>query len=105
MNYPSAGYTDQDILDKLEKYAGLTGRSRSEVLDQALALFMDVLREERLRTLPPPPSMRCPAGVDEDDWLLAEIQKGIDAADRGELIPHEEVMRQAWDIVVKGASR
>lgn len=104
MNYPSAGYTDQDILDKLEKYAGLTGRSRSEVLDQALALFMDVLREERLRTLPPP-SMRCPAGVDEDEWLLAEIQKGIDAADRGELIPHEEVMRQAWDIVVKGASR
>ena len=91
MNYPSAGYTDQDILDKLEKYAGLTGRSRSEVLDQALALFMDVLREEHLRTLPPPPSMRCPEGVDEDD--------------RGELIPHEEVMRQAWDIVVKGASR
>ena len=53
---------------------------------------MDALQEERL-------------GMDEDAWLLAEIQKGIDAADRGELIPHEEVMRQAWDIVVKGASK
>lgn len=55
MNYSSTGYTDRNILDKLEKYAGLTGRSRSEVLDQALALFMEVLQEERLRTLPPPP--------------------------------------------------
>ena len=26
-----------------------------------------------------------------NDWLKAEIQKGIDSADRGELIPAEEV--------------
>lgn len=105
MSYSPAGYTDRDILEKLEKYAGLTGRSRSEVLDQALALLMEEWREERLRTLPPPPSMRCPEGMDEEAWLRAEIQKGIDAADRGELIPHEEVMRQAWEIVTKGMSR
>jgi antitoxin ParD1/3/4 len=27
----------------------------------------------------------------QKDWLKAEIQKGIDSADRGELIPAEEV--------------
>ncbi len=27
----------------------------------------------------------------KSDWLKAEIQKGIDSADRGELIPAEEV--------------
>jgi predicted transcriptional regulator len=27
-------------------------------------------------------------------WLKAEIQKGVDSADRGELIPAEEVFEQ-----------
>lgn len=30
--------------------------------------------------------------VDQDAWFLAEVQKGIDSADRGELSPHEEVV-------------
>jgi predicted transcriptional regulator len=30
--------------------------------------------------------------VDYDAWFRAEVQKGIDAADRGELIPHDEVV-------------
>lgn len=29
-----------------------------------------------------------------DDWLRAEVQKGIDSADRGELIPAEEVFAE-----------
>lgn len=29
-----------------------------------------------------------------DDWLKAEIQKGIDSADRGELIPAEKVFER-----------
>jgi predicted transcriptional regulator len=33
--------------------------------------------------------------VDYDAWFCAEVQKGIDAADRGEFIPHEEVVARA----------
>ena len=30
--------------------------------------------------------------LEEQAWQIAEIKKGIEAADRGELIPHDEVM-------------
>jgi antitoxin ParD1/3/4 len=33
-------------------------------------------------------------GKAQQDWLKAEIQKGIDSADRGELIPAEEVFAE-----------
>jgi predicted transcriptional regulator len=33
--------------------------------------------------------------VDYDAWFRAEVQKGVDAADRGELIPHEQVVAMA----------
>jgi predicted transcriptional regulator len=29
--------------------------------------------------------------VDYDDWFVREVKKGLDAADRGELIDHEQV--------------
>jgi len=29
--------------------------------------------------------------VDYDDWFLREVEKGVAAADRGELVDHEEV--------------
>jgi len=32
--------------------------------------------------------------VEYDAWFRAEVQKGIDAADRGELLPHEEVVER-----------
>lgn len=31
--------------------------------------------------------------VDYDAWLIAEVEKGLAAADRGELIEHEEVAK------------
>jgi predicted transcriptional regulator len=33
--------------------------------------------------------------VEYDIWFRAEVQKGIDAADRGELISHEEVVARS----------
>ena len=33
--------------------------------------------------------------VDYDAWFRAEVQKGIDEADRGEFISHEEVMARS----------
>jgi predicted transcriptional regulator len=29
--------------------------------------------------------------VDYDDWFIGEVEKGLAAADRGELLTHEEV--------------
>ena len=33
--------------------------------------------------------------VDYDEWFRAKVQEGIDAADRGELLSHEEVVKRA----------
>jgi predicted transcriptional regulator len=33
--------------------------------------------------------------VDYDAWFRAKVQEGLDAANRGELIPHEEVVARA----------
>lgn len=49
--------------------------SAAEVVLDALALLRD---QELLRKA-------------KQDWLKVEVQKGIDEADRGELIPAEEV--------------
>ena len=32
--------------------------------------------------------------LDYDAWFIQEVEKGLAAADRGELIEHEEVMRR-----------
>ncbi len=32
--------------------------------------------------------------VDHDEWLMREIEKGLAAADRGELIDHEEIRKR-----------
>lgn len=32
--------------------------------------------------------------MDYDAWFIRQVQIGIDEADRGELIPHEEVMAE-----------
>jgi predicted transcriptional regulator len=29
--------------------------------------------------------------VDHDEWFIREVEKGIESADRGELLSHEEV--------------
>jgi len=52
--------------------------SAAEVVLDALSLLRD---QELLRKA-------------QRDWLKAEIQKGIDSAERGELIPAEEVFAQ-----------
>ena len=36
--------------------------------------------------------------VDYDAWFVAEVQKGLDSADRGELIPHEDVVAQMREL-------
>ena len=68
-----AGGPYADLLRELVE-SGRYGSAAEAVLD-ALSLLRD---QELLRKA-------------KQDWLKAEIQKGIDSADRGELIPAEEV--------------
>ena len=71
--YVREGGPYADLIRELVE-SGRYGSAAEVVLD-ALSLLRD---RELLRK----------AG---QDWLKAEIQKGIDSADRGELIPAEEV--------------
>ena len=57
-----------ELASKLSRIAEDQGRSTEALVEEAV---------ERL--------------VDYDDWFLREVQKGLDAADRGELLEHEDV--------------
>ena len=74
--YVRAGGPYADLLRELVE-SGRYGSAAEAVLD-ALSLLRD---QELLRKA-------------KRDWLKGEIQKGIDSADRGELIPAEEVFEQ-----------
>lgn len=39
--------------------------------------------------------------VEHDEWFIREVNKGIAAADRGELFSHEEVERRLKTLVTK----
>ncbi|HEX3365956.1 hypothetical protein [Phenylobacterium sp.] len=43
--------------------------------------------------------------VDYDAWFRAEVQKGVDAADRGELISHEEVVERGLKLQAELVAR
>jgi antitoxin ParD1/3/4 len=74
--YVREGGPYADLLRELVE-SGRYGSAAEAVLD-ALSLLRD---QELLRKA-------------KREWLKAEIQKGIDSADRGELIPAEEVFER-----------
>ncbi|NDV26276.1 hypothetical protein [Desulfovibrio sp. JC010] len=37
-------------------------------------------------------------GSDYDAWFRSEVQKGLDELNRGEVIPHEEVIRSIKEL-------
>jgi len=55
----------------LRELAARTGQNVEQVLQQAVDNLLDY-----------------------DAWFIQEVEKGLAAADRGELIEHEEVMRR-----------
>jgi antitoxin ParD1/3/4 len=71
--YVREGGPYADLIRELVE-SGRYGSAAEVVLD-ALSLLRD---QELLRKA-------------QQDWLRAEIQKGIDSADRGELVPADEV--------------
>jgi len=59
-----------DLEAKLARLASMEGRDTAALLEEAV---------ERL--------------VNHDEWFLGEVEKGLAAAGRGELVDHEEIGR------------
>jgi len=61
-------HLDPDLQAKLAHLATERGRDTQALVQEAVERF-----------------------VDYDEWLLGEVQKGLEAADRGEFIEREEI--------------
>ena len=61
-------HLDPDVQIKLSRIAAARGSDAELVAREAIERF-----------------------VDYDDWFISEVEKGFAAADRGELLTHEEV--------------
>lgn len=57
-----------ETIDQLDQLAQSLGRPRAWVIKDAVARYLK-----------------------EEAWFRAEVQKGIDAADAGDLVPHDQV--------------
>ena len=67
---------ETDIVHQLDSMAGALDRSRNYLVNQAL--------REYLKT---------------HAWQVEKISQGIAAADRGELVDHDDVMREIEDLI------
>ena len=61
---------EEDLADRLSKLAKTTGRTKSFIAAKAIQDYLAL-----------------------QEWQVEAIQKGIDAADRGELVDHEEAVQ------------
>ena len=71
----------EDTKQKLEKLAEVTGHSQSHLAIEAIKEFCDL-----------------------QEWQLAAIQEGIEAADQGKLVDHEKV-KADWQLRLKKANQ
>ena len=71
---------ESDIVDQLDSMAGALDRSRNYLVNQAL--------REYLKT---------------HAWQVEKITQGIVAADRGELVDHDDVMREIEELIEQKA--
>lgn len=60
---------DEQVLERLDRLAQTMDRSRSWVIAQAIEQYLD-----------------------HEEWFVQAVEAGIEAADRGDLIPHDQVM-------------
>ena len=73
---------ETDIVHKLDNLAGSLDRSRNYLVNQAIKAYLET-----------------------NAWQIEKITQGISAADRGELIAHEDVMSEMEDIIELKAKR
>jgi len=66
---------EEDLADRLNRLATATGRTKSFIASQAILDYLAL-----------------------QEWQIAAIQDGISAADRGELVEHDEAVKilQGW---------
>jgi predicted transcriptional regulator len=62
---------DERKLKRLDRLARSIDRPRSWVLGQAIDQY-----------------------IEHQDWFTREVERGLEQADRGELIPHDQVMSE-----------
>jgi len=62
-------HLNPEVEARIERLAGATGTTAGELVGQLLERYLD-----------------------HDEWFRLEVQKGIDQADRGELLEHDEVV-------------
>jgi predicted transcriptional regulator len=63
--------TDPELEEKLTQLAAAMDRSRNWIVNQALRAY-----------------------IDEQTWFIEQVKEGLTSLDRGEGIPHEEVMAE-----------
>ncbi len=70
---------DDEKITRLDRLAATIDRSRSWVVNQAIEQYLD-----------------------HEEWFAEAVKEGVAAADRGDLVPHEEAVMAARDRIVKG---
>ncbi|MDB5670047.1 MAG: hypothetical protein JWO25_1006 [Alphaproteobacteria bacterium] len=73
---------DQEILDLVDQVSKAHGRSRAWFAAQAIE-----------------------GAARREAEFLAFVQEGVDAADRGDLVPHEEVMAELDEMIARQEAR
>ncbi len=73
---------DEEKIARLDRFAAAMDRSRSWVINQAIEQYLD-----------------------HEEWFAEAVEDGIAAADRGDLVPHEEAVKAARDRIPKGKKR
>ena len=66
---------EEDLADRLSRLAVATSRTKSFIASQAILDYLAL-----------------------QEWQIAAIQEGVDAADRGEMVEHDEALKilQGW---------
>ncbi|MGZ8184139.1 MAG: CopG family ribbon-helix-helix protein [Methylobacter sp.] len=67
---------ETEIVHKLDELAGSLDRSRNYLVNQAIKEYLET-----------------------HAWQVEKITQGIAAADRGELVAHDDVMREMEDLI------
>ena len=83
----------------LDRVAAGLGCSREELIETAIGRFLDEGRDEDVR----PAHVRL--GFESSAELDAFVQVGVDAVERGDIVPHEDVERLFDEMIARQRAR
>lgn len=72
---------EESTLGRLDRLADTLDRSRTWLVNEAIERYLD-----------------------HEEWLVRSVEEGIEAADRGETVPHAEVMDRLRAKIEKASS-